>query len=91
MLLILHVILGITKVTGRRVAINPSSLLRYESVDTKANWATLRVRCSGYPGTGIWVGMKGEYSTAPHRENQHYQPRETASPTKYKPAAHAFN
>eukprot|EP00200_Dunaliella_tertiolecta_P013545 CAMPEP_0202394094 /NCGR_PEP_ID=MMETSP1127-20130417/93250_1 /ASSEMBLY_ACC=CAM_ASM_000462 /TAXON_ID=3047 /ORGANISM="Dunaliella tertiolecta, Strain CCMP1320" /LENGTH=58 /DNA_ID=CAMNT_0048996699 /DNA_START=199 /DNA_END=375 /DNA_ORIENTATION=+ len=36
MLFILHIILGITKVTGRRNVVNPSSSLNLKSVDTKA-------------------------------------------------------
>eukprot|EP00983_Pelagomonas_calceolata_P007758 253669-Pelagomonas_calceolata.AAC.1 len=36
MLLILHIILGITNVSDRRSAVVPSSLLNIESVDTKA-------------------------------------------------------
>eukprot|EP00983_Pelagomonas_calceolata_P014924 473924-Pelagomonas_calceolata.AAC.1 len=46
MLFILHIILGITEITGRRKSVMPCGLLNFKGMDScrtrRQNWATLR-------------------------------------------------
>eukprot|EP00983_Pelagomonas_calceolata_P073489 1152157-Pelagomonas_calceolata.AAC.5 len=82
---IVHIILGITKITGRKNGIMPCSLLNFESTDAKTYLGLAAYNALGKPGSQRLVDERGKLSPVRQvtRPEIHYKPTQSRRLAEY--------